>query len=1151
MTGDSQMSTMSNKERLSKFLERQTLPGPKEEIRLQISNVQREVSERFRPISAGKNFTSVQAFKNLLLHRFGTITIAWRLLLDPDMKGKVSMADFCTSCRDIGFCRGMKQLWIALDTEQLGYIQLDQLDAEAANALREFRHLNRLKHGSLLKAYQWFDPTKKNRIDFPFFQMRCKELKVTSEVRKLFRWLQRDISRKFLTIHDFDEQAMQCLYREDTGMVSVKTRKSAVATNSTLRNVASAPNLGDDDRPSTAPAEMTRGSSSFSTMTLPPADDECRPGTAPAGKHQPGMRRTSTMGSRWTLARSKEQIRVREEATAEERRRDKGMKSFEDLKHLLIVKYGSIFTGWRNALDLDGNGKLSFGEFCQAMRNLGYGGDVKNIWRMLDNNGDGFVSLKEFDEETYELMTSYKDLVTKKFGTMLKSWQSMNSHVGHGSGHIDEAMFTRHCQEVGWDGNAAVLFKDLKEEKGRKFLTLKDYDTQAHNAFQRGDMEMLTEQKPDHHKMAMMNFHERQENAFSQRWARMSAKRDIKDLEKRAKLIEKLDIGAHTVDTLKAMLIRKYGTITAAWKHGLDIYGNGRVPFGEFCAAMRRLGFAGNIRAIFNELDHREAGAITLQDLDSAAHDLLVDFRKVLLDKFGTYIKAWQALDTNRNSSLEEHELVEECAKLGFRDERQAKMLFKYLLDGPGKTTVHMADLDPAAMQAYYRGDLEAMSKEDKAKKLLKEREEAKQAELNQRMGANDFKALKRELIKMYGSITAAFRNGLNTSGNGKLSFVEFSKACRNMGVQADVRKIFAELDDDHSGIITFNELDEKWYARLTDFHDRLLNKYHTYESAWRALDDNRNNMLEQDEFEQVCKDIGYCLSKPSALFHELRRDNYQRYLTLADIDVQDIIIGVQTAGGENKQPMLRSQTSVFARTDADLLSPVERAKKQLSESQKMRQAVKDEQLAANDATSLKKLLVRKYGSITAAWRQALDLAGHGKCSFVDFSKACRDAGFNGNIKACFKEMDTQNKGIITFDELAPDWYEKLHEFADLCREKFGEFDDCMAEFDKNHNNTIEVEELADVCKSIGYKHDPKALFNQLRKGTAVHHITEHDLKAAGVINWEVTRFSGKEPHAPLVRTNTAHDPKAQLARSQEMSSAHLHHDTAHKRYFE
>lgn len=216
-----------------------------------------------------------------------------------------------------------------------------------------------------------------------------------------------------------------------------------------------------------------------------------------------------------------------------------------------------------------------------------------------------------------------------------------------------------------------------------------------------------------------------------------------------------------------------------------------------------------------------------------------------------------------------------------------------------------------------------------------------------------------------------------------------------------------------------------------------------------------------------------------------------------------------------------------------------------------MRQAVKDEQLAANDATSLKKLLVRKYGSITAAWRQALDLAGHGKCSFVDFSKACRDAGFNGNIKACFKEMDTQNKGIITFDELAPDWYEKLHEFADLCREKFGEFDDCMAEFDKNHNNTIEVEELADVCKSIGYKHDPKALFNQLRKGTAVHHITEHDLKAAGVINWEVTRFSGKEPHAPLVRTNTAHDPKAQLARSQEMSSAHLHHDTAHKRYFE
>merc|ERR1719218_34836 len=107
--------------------------------------------------------------------------------------------------------------------------------------------------------------------------------------------------------------------------------------------------------------------------------------------------------------------------------------------------------------------------------------------------------------------------------------------------------------------------------------------------------------------------------------------------------------------------------------------------------------------------------------------------------------------------------MVEICTKHNF--DGDAKFLFKLMLDNPGKTVIHMADLDPAAMQAYYRGDLEALSPTEKAKKARVLKEQEVQAEKDMRMGASDWKTLKRELIRQYGSITGAWRNGLDFSG--------------------------------------------------------------------------------------------------------------------------------------------------------------------------------------------------------------------------------------------------------------------------------------------------------------------------------------------------------------------------------------------------
>merc|ERR1719199_1493189 len=120
--------------------------------------------------------------------------------------------------------------------------------------------------------------------------------------------------------------------------------------------------MSDDSRPNTAPADMMK---SQSTGTLRPLSssgflpqpgfiDADRPPSAPCGGMgpgiQPNLRKTTTMGSRWLMQQSKEQIRIRSEAEAAERKSNKGAKSFEDLKKILTARYGSIYSAWRQAL---------------------------------------------------------------------------------------------------------------------------------------------------------------------------------------------------------------------------------------------------------------------------------------------------------------------------------------------------------------------------------------------------------------------------------------------------------------------------------------------------------------------------------------------------------------------------------------------------------------------------------------------------------------------------------------------------------------------------------------------------------------------------------------------------------------------------------
>ena len=62
----------------------------------------------------------------------------------------------------------------------------------------------------------------------------------------------------------------------------------------------------------------------------------------------------------------------------------------------------------------------------------------------------------------------------------------------------------------------------------------------------------------------------------------------------------------------------------------------------------------------------------------------------------------------------------------------------------------------------------------------------------------------------MSGTIYRAWRMGLDKSSRGCMSFMEFTSAARGVGYSGNIKKLWFELDDDNSGIISLEELDPK-----------------------------------------------------------------------------------------------------------------------------------------------------------------------------------------------------------------------------------------------------------------------------------------------------------------------------------------------------
>lgn len=137
----------------------------------------------------------------------------------------------------------------------------------------------------------------------------------------------------------------------------------------------------------------------------------------------------------------------------------------------LIGTYGDNgIRAWRVGIDHDGSMRVSWNEFERTNmqnENLHYTREqLVLIWRALDDNLSGWISLREFHSESYQLLSSFKEYCMENFGSARNWFQDLCEEVKNSQEGPDRNVPTKsvHRRDI---ESAVMSSLDLDEGKAR------------------------------------------------------------------------------------------------------------------------------------------------------------------------------------------------------------------------------------------------------------------------------------------------------------------------------------------------------------------------------------------------------------------------------------------------------------------------------------------------------------------------------------------------------------------------------------------------------------------------------------------------------------------------------------------------------------
>ena len=478
----------------------------------------------------------------------------------------------------------------------------------------------------------------------------------------------------------------------------------------------------------------------------------------------------------------------------------------EHLRHYMISATGSVLRAWMEFFDQDMDHRITRAEFSKGLRELGYKGDVFNLFSVLDDDDSNELTLDEVDMKQATIWRNFRVFVAGRFKSEEDFVQRV-ADAAEGIKHrepkdrLSREDFCLGMRKCGWNWGVADL--------NWIFDAMHD---QRENALKIDNMRWMS--------IELTRRQKKQEaKARSRKWQALRSRQGASPQLKHRHFAK-----------FKAFLQKRYGNLIRAWRQALSQTDSMVLSKLHFLKAAARLGFAKESKELWKALDKDDSGQASIDELDPRNAEILAQFKVWVTQRFGGVRAAFEAIDSDSTRFITSAEFSAAMTKFEFT--KPSKQLFSHFdKDGDGKIVIE----DVLFLENWNPLPFLVVPPNYKAKNEIR-----------------------RLILVRTGQYMKAWRRLLDKDATNRCNWYEFSDCCQVLGYTGDVAGAWRAFDDDLSGYISLKEIDEASAMILSNFRKWALVEFGSIRSLFTVFDDDCSGSLSWQEFRYACNVYGY-----------------------------------------------------------------------------------------------------------------------------------------------------------------------------------------------------------------------------------------------------------------------------------------------------